>query len=341
MKSNAKIRSVSYAKYGYLFILPFFLVYFLFQLVPLITTFKLSFYGNGDELNKFVGLSNFKALLFTNEGASRNIRIQHDDFVRCLLNTVILWVGNFIPQIILSLFLAVLFTNLTLKIKGKFFFKVVMYLPNIITAASVAAMFLMIFSETDTGPVNSTLLKLGITDKAIDFIYDQKASRVVVMGAQTWMWFGNTMIMLMSAIGGISADIFEAADIDGANSWQVFTRITVPLLKPIVTYVLITSMIGGLQMWDMPYLYKRLSNQPKYTETIAVYIYRKFHESSTGKYSYGYSAAASIILFFITITMGSIRLYTSRDKDEIKIKKQQKEALKLQKQQKSDAFGGF
>ncbi len=336
MKSSAKIRSVSYAKYGYIFIFPFFLVYLIFQLVPLITTFKLSFYGNGKTTDQFVGFENFKALLFANADASRNVKIQHEYFLRDLGNTVILWLGNFIPQIILSLFLAVLFTNLTLKIKGKFFFKVVMYLPNIITAASVAAMFLMIFSETDTGPVNSTLLKLGIIDEAINFVNNKNESRIIIMSAQTWMWFGNTMIMLMSAIGGISADIFEAADIDGANAWQVFTKITVPILKPMVTYVLITSMIGGLQMWDMPYLFKRGQNQPQYTETIAVFIYKRFH-SSDGNYSYGYSAAASVILFFITIIIGTIRMITSVDEDE-KIAKKQK---KVQKQQKSNTFGGI
>ena len=336
MKSSAKIRSVSYAKYGYMFIAPFFIVYLFFQLVPLIETFKLSFYGNGKATDTFVGFENFKTLLFTNADATRNVKVQHEYFIRDLGNTVLLWIGNFIPQIILSLFLAVLFTNLTLKIKGKFFFKVVMYLPNIITAASVAAMFLMIFSETDTAPVNSTLIKLGIIDTPINFVRNKTESRVIIMSAQTWMWFGNTMIMLMSAIGGISADIFEAADIDGANAWQVFTKITVPILKPMVTYVLITSMIGGLQMWDMPYLFKRGTSTSKYTETIAVFIYNRFH-SSTGDYSYGYSAAASVILFFITIVMGSIRMITSQDEDE-KIAKKQKKA---QKQQKSNAFGGL
>ena len=130
VKSSAqnKIRSISYARYGYFFIIPFFVVYFIFQLVPLINTFRLSLYGNGKFYQDFVGMANFKILLFG--GGARAEAVQHANLLRVLGNTLILWFGNFIPQLALSLLLAVWFTDLNLKIKGKTFFKIVMYLPK-------------------------------------------------------------------------------------------------------------------------------------------------------------------------------------------------------------------
>ena len=182
MKSSAqnKIRSISYAKYGYYFILPFFIVYFIFQLVPLLNTFRLSVYGNGQNEAAFVGLENFKVLLFG--GDSRPEMTQHQNLFRVFGNTLILWFGNVIPPLALSLLLAVWFTDLNLKIKGKTFFIIVMYLPNIVTAASVAALFLMLFSKTEYGPINSWLMSMGL-DKPIDFVRDKWNSRFIIMFA--------------------------------------------------------------------------------------------------------------------------------------------------------------
>ena len=337
MKSSAqnKIRSISYAKYGYYFILPFFIVYFIFQLVPLLNTFRLSVYGNGQNEAAFVGLENFKVLLFG--GDSRPEMTQHQNLFRVFGNTLILWFGNFIPQLALSLLLAVWFTDLNLKIKGKTFFKIVMYLPNIVTAASVAALFLMLFSKTEYGPINSWLMSMGL-DKPIDFVRDKWNSRFIIMFAQTWMWFGNTMIMLMAAIMGISPSLFEAADIDGANSRQVFTKITLPLLKPMVIYTMFTSMIAGLQMRDLPYLYKEGTTYNRATETIAVYIYNHFHIIP---HNYGFSAAASVLLFIVTSALGSICFAMNADPEAKKKKALIKEAKRQAKLQSKSAFGGF
>ncbi len=345
--AQRRIKSISYAKYGYFFILPFFLVYFFFQLWPLINTFILSVHGNGKELEAFVGMDNYKAILF-GEG-NRTVKMVHEKFFMALQNTIILWVGNFIPQIILSLSLAVWFTEANLKIPGKGFFKVVMYLPNIITAASVAVLFLQLCGEAENvpGSINLILGKIGIIDynptsekyDTIKFITDTWTSRGVVMFIQTWMWFGNTMIMLMSGIQGINPSLFEAASIDGANSGQVFRKITLPLLSPIMAYTLVTSMIGGLQMFDIPFLYhkdpEKVSDDLK---TVAVYIYEYFHDVTSPKM--GYAGAASVILFIITLILGCIAFYITRDKDEIAKKKQRKKNAQQAKRQNKQ-FGGL
>ena len=324
--AQRNIRSISYAKYGYFFILPFFLVYCFFQLWPLINTFILSVYGNGKKVDEFIGLGNFQALLF-GTGMGRTASAIHETFFQTLGNTFIVWVGNFIPQIILSLALAVWFTDAKLKIRGKGFFKVVMYMPNIITAASVAALFLSLFAESKYGPINNLLLSAGLIDTPIKFVTGVWQSRGMIMFIQCWMWFGNTMIMLMSGIMGLNPSLFEAANIDGASSGQIFWKITLPLLRPMMLYTLVTSMIGGLQMFDIPYMYIKGTQRNQYTKTVAVFIYEHFREKMPNP-NYGFSAAASVILFLITILLGSITFYMNRDKDEIAKKKERKANMK-------------
>ena len=321
--SNRKIRSISYAKYGYIFILPFFVIYAFFQVYPLFNTFFLSTQSNGSVVTESVGLDNFKAIL-TGEG-SRPWKAVHNDFFRVMGNTLILWFGNFIPQIIISLLLAAWFTDAYLKIKGKGFYKIVMYMPNIITAASVAALFVMLFSDSEFGAVNKMLMNWGSIEEPITFVSGKTQSRVMIMIIQTWMWFGNTTIMLMSGIMGINPSLFEAANIDGATATQQFFQITIPLLKPIMLYTMVTSMIGGLQMFDMPYLYNIGTSQNKFTETIAVFIYNHFHSL---KPNYGYSAAASVVLFFITAALGSVCFAVNSEKDKTVKTKKSATALK-------------
>ena len=337
--SGRKIRSISYAKYGYLFILPFFIVYAFFQVYPLFNTFYLSTQKSttetGSVVLESVGVDNFRAILFgqgktvdeatgaTVYKETRQAKAIKNDFFRVMGNTLILWFGNFIPQIIISLLLAAWFTDAYLKVKGKGFFKIVMYMPNIITAASVAALFVMLFSDSQFGAVNSMLIKMG--HESVPFVSGKTQSRVLIMIIQTWMWFGNTTIMLMSGIMGINPSLFEAANIDGATPRQQFFQITIPLLKPIMLYTMVTSMIGGLQMFDIPYLYNIGTSQNKFTETIAVFIYNHFHNI---KPNYGYSASSSVVLFVITALLGSICFAVNRDKDNTPKTKRGSKALK-------------
>lgn len=292
-------KMISYAKYGYLFILPFFLVYFMFMIYPLINTILLSFKGNGATSDQWVGLANYQSILFG--GETRASKAYFNEFWRDFGNTLILWVGNFVVQIVLSLLLAVWFSDNRIKTKGTGFFKVVMYMPNIITAASVASLFLMLFANNKYGAINSLLLNSNAILDPIKFLNDPVIARVLVMCIQSWMWFGNTMLLLLSGIFGIDPSIYEAASIDGSSGANTFFKITMPILKPIFIYVFITSMIGGLQMFDIPYLLHEGNTPSMQLETIAVFIYKNFHLAVP---NYGVSAAASVLLFIITCVLG-------------------------------------
>lgn len=339
--AQRRIKSISYAKYGYMFIAPFFLVYCFFQVWPLIQTFILSFQGNGADAGNFVGFNNYGIILFgSGEGMGRRAAAMQDLFLTSFKNTIILWFGNFIPQILLSLLLAVWFTDSKLHIPGVGFFKVVMYLPNIITAVSVAALFMRFISNSQLSAVN-TLLMLNGGDP-VSFEASAAWSRGIVMFIQTWLWFGNTMIMMMSGIMGINPSLFEAAAIDGASSGQVLRKVTLPLLRPMVVYTLITSMIGGLQMFDIPYLYHTGAGKINANlRTVAVFVYEQFRAGAkVHQPDYGIAGAASVILFIITAALGILVFRMNRDEDEHRKKQERKALVKEYKRQQKLAKNG-
>ena len=247
-KAPAKHKSISYAKWGYLFIAPFFITYAIFKLYPLFLTIYNSFFENYRSGLKqvgpnFVGLANY-IKLFTPD-ANGII-----DIIKYTGNTVVLWLGGAIPQIVIALLLAIFFTSYRLNIKGQQFFKTVIYMPNLIMASAFSMLFYTLFSNV--GPVNQLLMQMGIAEKPIDFFAIKITVRSLICLMNFLLWFGNTTILLMAGIMGIDQNMFEAANIDGATSTQTFFKVTLPLLTPILVYTVITALIGGLQMFDVP-----------------------------------------------------------------------------------------
>lgn len=321
-----KHKRVSYAKYGYLFALPFVITFALTMLYPTINTIYLAFtdYAGITATEAHVlddVLGNFKTIFEVMPGTKEAV------FTTAVKNTFKIWIVNFIPQILLALMLAAWFTNNQHKIKGQGFFKIVFYMPNIITAATIAILFGNLFAYP-VGPVNSLLQGLGIVDEPYYFTNKGTASWLIVAFIQFWQWFGNTMIVLISGILGINPELFEAAEIDGANNSQKFFHVTIPNVKTILLYTLVTSLIGGMQMFDIPKMF--LNGGPNNaTLTAAVFIHNQAFGQS---YRYNTGAAASMIMFVIIGIFCAILFFVLRDKDEAKlnklIKQQEKEYKK-------------
>lgn len=281
-----KKKGVSYGKWGYLFILPFFVTYLIFSLIPLIDTIRYSFFeyyrsGIKEVGPNFVGLQNYISLLGS-------------DMLKYGKNTLILWLIGFIPQIVVALVLAAWFTDKRLKIRGKQFFKVVIYLPNLIMASAFALLFFTMFSTN--GPINSILMSFGWVKEPIDFLGSVWGTRSLIGLMNFLMWFGNTTIMLMAAIMGISEDVFEASNLDGCNSIQRFFYITLPMIRPILAYTLITSIIGGLQMFDVPQILTNSLGGPDRTSTTLIMFLNNHLKSK----NYGMAGALSVYLFIIS-----------------------------------------
>lgn len=281
-----KRKSISYAKWGYFFILPFFLCYFIFSLIPLADTIRYSFFeyyrsGIKEIGPNFVGMQNYFSLL-------------DSDMIKYGINTLILWVIGFIPQIVIALLLAVWFTDIRMKIHCKQFFKVVIYLPNLIMASAFAMLFFTMFSSN--GPVNSILMSLGVIHERIDFLGSVFGTRSLIGFMNFLMWFGNTTIMLMSAIMGISVDVLEASEIDGCNTVKRFFYVILPQIRPILAYTLITAIIGGLQMFDVPQILTNGQGSPDRTSMTLI----MFLNSHLKSKNYGMAGALSVYLFIVS-----------------------------------------
>lgn len=293
-KKKYKLSNVN--RYAYLFLLPFFLTFIVFQLYPMIYSVALSFtdaHVDG---------------LITHKGTFNNFRnyidLWHNPFFwQSIKNTFIIFLMNFIPQIVSALFFAVIFTSVRYKIKCKSLFRFIYFLPNIITAASVAVLFDNLFTA-QTGPLWQIMLNLGVINADTNFYVEVWPTRIIVAFVQFWMWFGNSMIIYIAGINGINKEIFEAADLDGAGPFKQFLFITFPILKPIMLYSLITSVIGGLSMFDIPMLLSGLGpgvgeqGLPS-TQTITMYIYSLGFDDVYA--DYGMASAASVYLFFISL----------------------------------------
>jgi multiple sugar transport system permease protein len=332
--AKKKRKGVSYEKYGYFFILPFFLVYFIFQLYPLLNTFYWSLFTyqkrNLKETIEFSGLLNFQKILGLIPGESAN-------FLLYLKNTIVMWMGGFIPQILLSLLLAAWLTNEQVKIRGRGGIKILTYMPNIITAASVSVLFASLFAQY--GPITMTLKKIGVLASDYNFFDHVGATRGLISFILFWMWYGNTTLILIAGMMGINPSLYEAAEIDGANGGQTFFKITLPLLKPILLYTLVTSAVGGLQMYDIPSLFNvsgsSMSGGPNdSTTTVTMYIMRLYN-SDVGR-----AAAVSVLLFIITLIVSICLFISMGDKDEKLAEKQKKLAEKEYKRQQKALKGG-
>ena len=330
-KLKPRKTGVSYAKWGYIFILPFFITYFIFTLTPQIMTIYNSFFENYRNGLKqigpnFVGLRNYVALFTPDKSGTIGM-------LKYFGNTLILWVMGAVPQIVIALLLAVFFTSYRLNIKGQQFFKTVIYMPNLIMAAAFSMLFFTLFSTV--GPVNQILLAHGIVEKSVNFLGLKVSVRILIslMNFLMWfgnttillmagipgidqnmfeaaeidganslqvfflMWFGNTTILLMAGIQGIDQNMFEAAEIDGANSLQVFFRVTMPLLAPILVYTVITALLGGLQMFDVPQVLTNGKGTPdRASMTMVMYLNNYLGTSK----NFGMAGAISVVLFIIS-----------------------------------------
>lgn len=282
-----KKRKIDYNVWGYVFLIPFFVVYIVFQLIPLFNTIYNSFFENyRSGLTQvgptFIGLENYKTIFASGE------------IWDYLGNTMIMWIMGFVPQILVALLLGAWFSDNRLRLKFSGFFKTVIYMPNLIMASAFALLFFALFS--DGGPINSMLQQMGLITTPIKFLSGVWTARGIVAFMNFLMWFGNTTILLMAGMMGIDPSLYEAAEVDGATSTQRFFKITLPLLKPILIYVMVTCLIGGLQMFDVPQILTNSTGDPvRSTMTMIMFLNRQLFSKN-----YGMGGAISVIMFVVT-----------------------------------------
>ena len=293
----AKPKKKDRNKTAYLFVLPFVVVFLVFSVYPVLRTLYLSFTnyrGYGDAV--WAGIDNYK-------------RVLTDRFFwRDLGNTIKIWGVNIIVQLGLAFLLTIVFSDIKYKMRGLAVFRAIYYLPNLIACTSVAFLFKTLL-DWRYGTFNQILVAAGITKTPINWLGQTSTAPMIVALLGAWMWFGNSFIVLMAGVQGIPKDYFEAAAIDGAGRWKVFFKITLPLLKPILLYVFITSLIGGLQLFDLPFLINGVAGastagDPGGTlQTAVMYLYKFGFET----HQVGYASAIAYTLFFIILIVSIIQ----------------------------------
>ncbi len=291
--SGRKLRARN-AVVGWSFITVAALMIVLFYFYPMIQALLLSFQsGTGANLS-YVGLDNYARLL------------KDPTFLTTVKNTVVYLIVQVPVMIILALFLSVLLNNKALKFKG--FFRTAIFLPCVTSLVAYSVIFKYLFGQD--GIMNIMLMKLSLISEPISWLTDPFWAKITIIIAITWRWTGYNMIFYLSALQNIDNSIYEAAKIDGANAFQQFFKITVPMLKPIILFTSITSTIGTLQLFD-EVMNITAGGPANATMTISQYIY-----NLSFKYTpdFGYAATVSYAIVIMIVIFSIIQFRVAGDK---------------------------
>ena len=266
-------------------IFPYFFLYIAFGLLPVLFSLGVSFTSwDGIQDAAFVGLSNYKRVF-----------VQDKFFYKSLENTIILLAISTPIQIGLGLFMAVFLKDFFKKTRNGL--QLINFLPYITTPVAVGIIFQLMF-DWKSGVSNALLNRFG--SESGYWLGNAWPSRIVVILMIVWKNYGYMMIMFLSGLSSISDDLYEAAKIDGARWWSCFTRITIPLLRPIFLFVITTSVINGFKLFDEPQLLFSSASQPIGGPDRAVMtVVMRFYEASFRSFEFGYGSALAYCLFLV------------------------------------------
>jgi cellobiose transport system permease protein len=280
-------------RWGYPAIAPFFLIFLIFGVAPVVYSVYISFY-KWDPLgvSEFNGLNNFRFLL------------EDGDFWIALRNTFSIWALSTFPQIAMALGFAWILRNR--RLKGKSFWRTILLVPNITSVIAITIVFQQLFGR-DYGIINSIIQLIPGVER-IDFVEGTLTSHVQIATMITWRWLGyNTLIFLASMLA-IPDELYESASVDGATRWQQFIYVTLPQLKNTITFVLIVGTIGGLQVFAEPQQLGADGGTTKQFLTLTLFLYNQAFLNN----KYGYAAAIGIAITVIVLIISTINFFITR-----------------------------
>ena len=289
----------SLRKWPWIFLAPFCFCFVAFSLYPTLYSFFVSL-TNWDALDianrQYVGLQNYADILF-----------RDSLFWKSLWNTLLLMLIAMPATVILGLVMAQMLFSLG---RSRTIFQVVNFLPYITTPVAVGIIFSFIF-DWNVGPANALLTQLGLIKEPLNWLGTPILSRFVVSYMIMWKNFGYFMAIFLAGLTTISPDVYEAATVDGANRGQIFFKITLPLLRPVITFVVVSATIGGLQIFDDPkllfsYVSQNVVGGPGRSVLTAVWYFYDVSFKSTARLGYG--SAISFTLFVIICVFAMINL---------------------------------
>lgn len=271
----------------YLLILPYFVLYLAFGLFPILFSLAISFTKwNGFSTMTFVGLSNYARLFF--HDATFYLALYHTLLVMAVALPFSLGIGLVLATMLKDYF------N-----KSRNVFQLVNFLPYITTPVAIGIMFQILF-DWKAGTINAILVGLGIIKAPIYWLGLAWPARAVVVVLLIWQGFGYMMVMFLAGLSTIPGELYEAARIDGARWRDAFFKITIPMLRPIMTFVLITGIISGFRLFDEPQLLFQSGGQPIGGPNHAVEtVVMAFYQAAFHDFEFGYGAAIAYGLFIV------------------------------------------
>ena len=294
LTAKQKLSRLDHRASPYLYIAPFFILFALIGVFPIVYTLNVSLYdwhllkGQGD----FVGLDNYVSVL------------TDPFFWNAFRNTVSIFLLSAIPQLVVATVIAAVLDQ---AIRARTFWRMSILLPYIVAPVAVAVIFLQIFNQYH-GPIAGLLELFGLDP--IRWSFDVFPSHVAIATMVNWRWTGYNALILLAAMQSIPRDVYESAALDGANKVRRFWAITIPMIRPTLIFVVITSTIGGLQIFTEPKLFDGRTNGGgnRQFQTIVLYLY----ELAFPRREFGRASATSWILFVIIILAGLINFAISR-----------------------------
>jgi cellobiose transport system permease protein len=274
----------------YAYVAPFFLLFLVFGLFPLLFTFYVSLFDwNPIGEHRYVGLANFSQLV-------------HDPrFWGALRNTFSIWVLSTVPQLLLALGMAHVLNHV--RLRAATLFRMSVLVPYVTSVAATTIVFAQLF-DRDYGMLNWFLQLLGFHH--IDFTASVWGSQVLIAVMVAWRWTGFNTLLYLASLQAVPRELFEAAAADGANGWRQFRHITIPALRPIIVFTVVTSTIGGLQIFTEPLLVNPVGGltcgAARQCQTLTLFLY----EQAFGRFHFGYGAAVGVALFVLVVLISAI-----------------------------------
>ena len=278
----------------YLYISPFFILFAIVGLFPIVYTAIISFQEWDLVRNSgtFVGFDQYIWIL------------SQADFWVALRNTFSIFLLSSVPQLILALFIAAMLDR---NIRSKTFWRMSVLLPYVMAPVAVALIFSNMFGDNH-GLVNNILTDLGLNP--IAWHKDAFWSHIAIATMVNFRWTGYNALILLAAMQAVPREYYEAATVDGANAFRQFWSITLPSLKPTLIFVIITSTIGGLQIFDEPRMFDQTGRGGAAGQWLTITLY--LYNIGWGEFNFGRAAALAWILFIIILAIGLINLAITR-----------------------------
>jgi cellobiose transport system permease protein len=280
----------------YAYVLPFFLLFGLFGAFPLVYTGWVSMHEWGflDESHRWIGAGNYTALF------------ADPTFWNAVVNTFQIFVLSTVPQLLMALVLAHILNQ---RLRGPTFWRMSALLPNITSVVAVAIIFGQLFGR-DYGLVNWLLGLVGVGK--IDWQAGEASSQVAISAMIIWRWTGYNALIYLAAMQAVPQDLYAAASIDGASSFQQLRKITIPAIRPTIIFTVIVSTIGGMQVLAEPLLFGGgaiSGGSDRQFQTLSLYLY----EVGFNRWEFGYASAAAWVMFGLIVIVAIVNyLLTSR-----------------------------